>query len=194
MAEDLNINFGLEIHVPMTIRGAQVQSYLEFIQRKNTEYASFIPDMAIFATTLPAPLVRKALRSGGDEAQIQAIVAAYEAHEDMTRFGDALRKQGLKGTEELLAFAIRNVPSPVEDLPALLPYVRHFHGKFYEVDESLQEHGIRFDQVVPLLKNSGWEGYINSEYEGQRMYLPGEEPDELEQVRRQHQLVSQLLK
>jgi len=194
MAEDLGIQLGLEIHVPMTIRGPKVQNYMEFIDRKNTKFAGLIPDMAIFASTLPVRLVNKVLAQGADEGQVRSIVKAYEVREDMARFGTALREEGLKGTEELLSFAERFVPSEVEEQPAIIPYIIHFHGKFYDVDETIQEHGIRFDRVVPMLKDAGWEGYINSEYEGQRMYLPGEEADEIEQVRRQHLLVDKRLK
>ena len=192
-AEALGVNLGLEIHVPMTIRGEKVQNYLEFIARTGTKFASLIPDMAIFATALPTRLVRKTLREGGDPETVAAICAAYEAGTDMAAYGEELRAAGLRGTEQLLAFAERNVPSRVEELPEILPYISHFHAKFYDVDEAFTEHGIRFDRVVPLLQQAGWDGYLNSEFEGQRLYCEDETCDEIEQVRRQHEMVSRLL-
>ena len=186
MAEELGITLGLEIHVPMTITGEKVQSYLEFIARTGTKFACLIPDMAIFATALPTRLVDKTLRAGADAAATERICAHYAA-------GESLDGLDAPGCEELLAFARRNVPSRVEELPDILPYVGHFHAKFYDVDETLTEHGIRFDRVVPLLQKAGWDGYLNSEFEGQRMYPQGETCDEIEQVRRQHAMVQKLL-
>ncbi len=193
LAEELNINLGLEIHVPMTITGEKVQSYLEFIDRTGTKHASLIPDMAIFATSLPRCLQRKALAEGAAPETVQAIVQAYEARQDMAAVAEELRSKGVGAAEELLAFAVRNVPSRVEDLPAIIPYISHFHGKFYDMDADCREHGIRFDEVVPILQKAGWSGYINSEYEGQRFHAPDDPVDEIEQVRRQHVLVSRLL-
>lgn len=193
MAEELGITLGLEIHVPMTITGEQVQNYIEFIDRKKTNNACLIPDMAIFATSLPRCLQRKALAAGADPETVRTIVQAYEARQDMAAVAEELRAKGVGEAEELLAFAVRNVPSRVEELPGILPYIGHFHGKFYDMDEACCEHGIRFDEVVPILKQAGWEGYINSEYEGQRFHAPDDPVDEVEQVRRQHALVNRLL-
>ena len=193
MAEELNITLGLEIHVPMTITGEMVQNYINFIVKKKTKHACLIPDMAIFATSLPRCLQHKALSAGADPEVVKTIVQAYEARSDMTAVAEELRAKGVGEAEELLAFAVRNVPSRVDDLPGILPYIGHFHGKFYDMDDQCCEHGIRFDEVVPILKKAGWEGYINSEYEGQRFHAPDDPVDELEQVRRQHQMVTRLL-
>lgn len=191
VAEEYGIKLGMEIHVPMTIKGERVQRYLDMIDRTGTKFAGLIPDMAIFATTLPVRLVDKTAREGGDPTVIEQIVQAYEADEDMEKFKEELGDP--KGCDALLAFAIRYKKSSISDLEEVLDKVIHFHAKFYDVDENLQEHGIRFDKVIPLLVAKGYDGYLNSEYEGQRMYVEGEKANELEQVRRQHQMVDKLI-
>lgn len=192
-AEELGITLGLEIHVPMTIKGPEVQNYIEFIERTGTKNACLIPDMAIFATSLPANLVRKTIKGGADPDEVKAVVKAYEDGKDMHAVEEDLKARNISGIDELVAFAIRNVPSGVDDLKGVIKYIKHFHAKFYEVDENLVEHGIRFDKVVPLLKELGYDGYLNSEYEGQRMYSEDEKLDEVEQVRRQHRMIDSLL-
>lgn len=199
VAEEYDIRMGLEVHVPMTIKGERVQRYLDMIDRTGTKNAGLIPDMAIFATTLPVRLVNKVLLEGADPDIVAQIVKAYENKEDMNALGEELRGGVFKTSEaaakceELLAFGIRNVTSSIADLDEVLEHVIHFHAKFYDVDENLVEHGIRFDEVIPLLLKKGYDGYLNSEYEGQRMYPAGEEADELEQVRRQHRMVDRLI-
>lgn len=196
MAEDLNINLGQEIHAPFTISGQRVQSHLDFIARKNTKFASLIPDMAIFATVLPARLSRKTLALGGEPTLVQAIEDAFAQRVDMDAFAARLRAEHpnmSRAADDMLTHAVNNTPSTVAELRDILPHVSHFHGKFYEISETLTDETIRWDEVIPLLSQSGWDGYINSEYEGQRMYLPDEPSDELEQVRRQHRMVSHLI-
>ncbi len=195
-AEELDVNLGQEIHAPFTIRGARVQSHLDFIARTGTKHASLIPDMAIFATALPERLLRKTLAQGGDPALVQAIAGAFAARVDMHSFSAALRAEqpGMgQAVDAMLTHAVNNTPSTVAELSEILPYVSHFHGKFYEISEDLTDAAVRWDEVIPLLCRAGWNGYINSEYEGQRMYLPGEVPDEVEQVRRQHRMVDRLI-
>ncbi len=200
VAEEYGIKMGLEVHVPMTIKGERVQRYLEMVDRTGTKNAGLIPDMAIFATTLPVRLVNKVLQEGADPEIVDRIVRSYENKADMEALGEELRNgifqssEAAAKCEELLAFGIRNVTSSIADLEEVLDKVIHFHAKFYDVDENLIEHGIRFDEVVPMLVRKGYDGYLNSEYEGQRMYPAGEEANEIEQVRRQHWMVDALIK
>lgn len=194
MAEELGIIMCLEIHVPMTIKGEAVQNYIEYIARTGTKFAGLIPDMAIFASKLPERLVNKTLKEGGNYNIVREITQAYEAGENMAVLAAKLRKGDTSKEEELLQFAVRNVPSKVEEIRGIFPYIKHFHAKFYDVDENYIEHGIRFDKVVPELIRLGYDGYLNSEYEGQRMYTEDEQVDEVEQVRRQHQMINQLIR
>jgi hypothetical protein len=73
-----------------------------------------------------------------------------------------------------------------------LPYIRHCHGKFWEMTEDYQERSIPYEQVIPVMIESGYDGCIASEYEGQRFVQDLCDTDELEQVRRQHVMFSRL--
>jgi sugar phosphate isomerase/epimerase len=55
---------------------------------------------------------------------------------------------------------------PVEGLRPLLPYVRHIHGKFYQVTPEGVEPNIPYPQIFALLKESGYSGTISAEWEG----------------------------
>ena len=71
-----------------------------------------------------------------------------------------------------------------------MPLIRNVHGKFYEMTADYVEPSIPYDQIVSVLEQGGYDGYICSEYEGNRWIEDAEEPDLVEQVRRQQVMLS----
>ncbi|MFT4056708.1 MAG: xylose isomerase, partial [Novosphingobium sp.] len=74
-----------------------------------------------------------------------------------------------------------------------IPYFRHIQAKFYEMTEDARDPSLAYDEVIPELVAGGWEGYLSSEYEGNRWVQDVEEVDSREQVRRQHRMFERLL-
>jgi hypothetical protein len=79
---------------------------------------------------------------------------------------------------------------PVEDWREVLPYTRHIHGKFYEVDASGFEPSIPYPELMALLKKEGYHGSISAEWEGQAF---SEETIGFEQVTAWRSMCSRLL-
>jgi len=52
--------------------------------------------------------------------------------------------------------------------------------------EELREYSIPYEEVIPVLIQGGYDGYIDSDYEGQRHTQDAIETDSCEQVRRHH--------
>ena len=82
-----------------------------------------------------------------------------------------------------------------EELLKVIPYTVSIHGKFYEMVEDPKNPGHYYDpstdyaEIFKYLKLGGYDGYIDSELEGQGYCndLPDDEMlDDREQVRRQH--------
>ena len=46
-----------------------------------------------------------------------------------------------------------------------MPYIKHIHGKIYEMTEEGVEYSISYDEIINYLKEAGYEGYISTEYE-----------------------------
>jgi hypothetical protein len=86
----------------------------------------------------------------------------------------------------------RNNP---QDLKPLIPYIFNCHGKFYQMSEDLEETQIEYPETVKVLMENDWEGFIDSEYEGQQhLHNQWCEPiNEAEQVRRHHVMLRKLL-
>ena len=54
----------------------------------------------------------------------------------------------------------------VEQLRELMDCVFYMHGKFYYINDNLEEIAIPYQEILTMVKDSGYEGYIACEYEG----------------------------
>jgi sugar phosphate isomerase/epimerase len=89
-----------------------------------------------------------------------------------------------------------------EDIAPLVPYIVHIHGKFFHMTEipgrpgEYEERAIDYEGPLAYLKKAGYNGYINSEYEGQRRFqdLPFDQlADEVDEVRKHHAMLKRLI-
>jgi len=80
--------------------------------------------------------------------------------------------------------------APVEQLAELLPYTKHIHGKFYEVDASGHETSLPYPELMALLLREGYTGTISAEWEGHAFT---EEPMGFQQVQAWKAMCTQLL-
>lgn len=80
--------------------------------------------------------------------------------------------------------------SQPEEIIPLLPYVKCIHAKFNKMDDHFNELTIPYPQVLQILKDQGWEGYLLSEYEGEKKDVPGFVSHEL---RKHHIMMKNIL-
>ncbi|MGN7799620.1 sugar phosphate isomerase/epimerase family protein [Leifsonia sp. 22587] len=73
---------------------------------------------------------------------------------------------------------------PVSDLADVMPHTVYFQAKFYEVDDDLVDAYIPWREIIDVVVDSGYTGWLSSEYEGH--HEPYRAPD---QLRRQHALI-----
>ena len=83
--------------------------------------------------------------------------------------------------EDEIPVPMRPLHVPPTDLVDIMKYVVFFQAKFYEVDEHLVDLHIPWPDIFRVLHETGYTGYLSSEYEGRRLPYRG-----LEMVRRQH--------
>ena len=194
IAADHGVWLGIEVHSPWSIQHEWIQKHLEVAYRVGTDKLGIIPDMGIFVERFPRIIAERFLRNGAHENMVRAIVARYDNHEDLSTLPDEITHQG--GNEQDLALA-RTVGHFVSSDPAELAGVvdaaRHIHGKFYEMTEENREFSIPYHKIVPVLVKAGYDGYISSEYEGNRHLQDALPVDSVEQVRRHQRMLSQLI-
>jgi hypothetical protein len=82
-----------------------------------------------------------------------------------------------------------NEPSAPEDMIPLLPYTYACHAKFTHVNDDLVETTHPYEEIMKILVEHEWSGYLLSEYEGPKDDI-GHASD---QLRRQHVMMKRLL-
>lgn len=103
---------------------------------------------------------------------------------------------------EVMGQALLLSRTKAEDLKDLMPYIVSIHGKFYNMSEvpgkpgTYQDIAIDYEGPIRFLKENGYEGYINSEYEGQRRFQDRGVEDlisEVDQVRKHQEMLKRLI-
>ena len=96
---------------------------------------------------------------------------------------------------------LHDMAAKPEDIIDIIPYIISIHGKFYNMTEipgqpgQYEEKCIDYATPLKYLREHGFDGYINSEFEGQRDQQDmGIEKlvDEVEEVRRHHEMMRRL--
>ncbi len=218
-AEDYNVRIGKEIHVPFTIRPNPEQAdkhsfmpsqpylcqeVIELAERKSTRHVGVIPDMGIFQHRISGSRFAYLVRHGANPGALRAADRLYARGLRQDALVSALRERGYPEQDAVTsaqATAFRSDVDP-RDLLEIVPYILSIHGKFYEMTEipgaegQYEELSIDYDAPFYYLHKGGYEGYINSEYEGQRDAQDRDLEhlaDEVEQVRWHHEMVGRLI-
>ncbi|GAB2833049.1 sugar phosphate isomerase/epimerase family protein [Microbacterium insulae] len=82
---------------------------------------------------------------------------------------------------------MRPLAVPMQDLVDVLPYVGFIQTKFFDIDENLVDAQIPWAEIIQTLVTHDYQGWLSSEYEGERAVYRGQE-----QVRRHHALMRSL--
>jgi sugar phosphate isomerase/epimerase len=194
IAADHGIWLGIEVHSPWSIEHEWIQRHLEVVYRVGTDKLGVIPDMGIFVERFPRIIYERSLRNGAHEKLVRMIVERYDRHENVHGLIDEVTKLGGNGEDIGLARTVGHfVSSDPNKLRDVIGATRHIHGKFYEMTEDDREYSIPYNVIVPVLAAAGYDGYISSEYEGNRHLQDAFPVDSVEQVRRHQRMLSNLI-
>lgn len=90
-------------------------------------------------------------------------------------------------TPEMRRDFLNGIKVPPADFLAIAKYVVFIQAKFHSITDALVDENIPWETIIPVLKQSGYAGYLSSEYEGDRSPWRS-----VEQVRRQHALIRKI--
>ena len=209
LAEKLDVRIGQEIHAPIQLvynpetdrpkhffgDDQVVDHLIELIERTGTKHVGFVPDMGLFQHGLTPNMYAQARRTCKVPEAVDYLQENKGKMPDTELMAKMTEKFGQEVTAGLGRLIQTQGSAKPEELLKVIPYTVSIHGKFYEMVEDPKNPGHYYDpstdyaEVFKYLNQGGYEGYINSELEGQGYCndLPDEEMlDEREQVRRQH--------
>ena len=201
-AEKNGVVITSEIHGGMSFNMPYVQAYVELLERLKSPFLGFCIDVGIFCRRHPRVSTQYFRLLGmKNEALEKYIDDIFERGEDPNSFFMAHpeemgRMMGQCGTELeqlYLIYATGYDNNPLTVLDDYWPYVKYIHGKMWEMTDEECEYSIPYDEVVAYLDSKGYDGYINTEYEGNRFTPPGQVVQEIEQVTRHQKMLKELI-
>lgn len=205
LAEKLGVCMAPEIHAGMSYEGTLTAEYLRMMERLQSEYLGIVVDLGIFCQRLPRVWSNYFRSLGATPEVIDWVERCYVENGDTLRvFADG-SDHGMKFPPELTSlfrspidgeftfFSTGYENTPWAQYDRWADYVKHIHGKFYEMTDAGDEYSIDYPGVIAHLTELGYDGYIASEYEGQRFVPVGEFVDDTDQVRRHQQYLKSLI-
>ena len=201
--EKYDVTIALEIHAGLGFDVKKTQDFIAEMKRVNSPYVGLVVDTGIFCRRLPrvmANYCKKVL--GTNQEVIDYINRIFEEGRDPRKvilenngFPEALKKTIKSDADEFFAhFADGYENEPYSILDEYMPYIKHFHFKLFEMTESGEEYSIDYKGILQYLHDKGYDGYVSTEYEGNRWVLPGNPMVEKEQVIAHQKLIRQAIK
>jgi sugar phosphate isomerase/epimerase len=198
-AEEQGVRLLLEVHAPFHYEHPWILEHLEVMHRTGSPALGLMPDMGTFVQRFPRVVSERALRDGADPKLVDYIVKTYDDHGDTHALMDIVNyRHGGPLEFGLARQATHYIWTDPRSMLPHMPLIGHIQAKFYEMtlDETsgaAAEYSIPYDEIVPVLVEGGFDGYLSSEYEGNRHIQDAYPVDSVEQVRRQHALFARLL-
>lgn len=194
-AEAYNVRVGIEIHNPESPITQSILDYVDVIEKTGSKYIGFVPDFGCFATKPNKPYWDRALAGGATEDQLKRC--AQLRYDDVPQ-EEAMKIMAPEGEKCPALFAALNsmygfvqfrksCKKELEGLKKLMPYCFEMHGKCHYVDENLHEASIPYEEIIPVIAASEYDGFIVSEFEDEGGY------DAVEQTTRHVAMVKKLL-
>jgi sugar phosphate isomerase/epimerase len=193
-AEEKGVRLLLEVHAPFHYEHPWIVQHLEVMHRTGSPALGLMPDMGTYVRRFPRVVSERALRNGAKPELVDLIVKTYDDGGDTHGLMDLVNyRNGGPVDIGLARQATHYIWSEPKDMLVHLPLIGHIQAKFYEMTEEGTEYSIPYEEIVPLLIAGGFDGYLSSEYEGNRHIQDAYPVDSVEQVRRQHALFARLL-
>lgn len=193
-AEEKGIKILIEVHAPLHFDHPWIIRHAEAFEKSGSDALGFLPDMGMFLFAFPPVWKEKFMRIGVPKAIADYVEKAYE--DRVLSEYVILNVQEMGGTGPAIGMAETMRHNAAFEPKRMLDFmhrIHNVHGKFYQMNEDYVEPSIPYDQIVKVLQQGGYKGYICSEYEGNRWVEDFQEPDSVEQVRRQQVMLARLL-
>ena len=208
----LGVAVAFELHGGMSLDHPGTRACLDVVKGLASPYCGIVVDCGIFCRKFPRVVRDHYLRNGVNPELAKYIDDAFLSGSDfLTRIQKDGRHKELIMTLDMLPDGVkplikndidflyaRNAQTyentPLERIDEYMPYLKHIHGKCYEMSPQLEETSIRYEEIVEYLKEREYEGYIATEYEGSRYFPEGQSVDDVGNTRLHQAMLAKLLK
>ena len=218
-AEKYDVRMGKEIHAPLPIKPGtskipkrgissaldfrMTDQIIELAQRTGSKHVGLVPDFGIFQHSPSQVAIDHCKRYVKNPDAIDFILENsrnYDLDDLFDVLDEKFPNHGVD-SNAVERMALHESSAKPEDIIDVIPYIVSMHGKFYDMTEipgkpgCYEDKAIDYETPMKYLREYGYDGYIDSEFEGQRDQQDnGYENlvDEFEQVRRHHEMLRRL--
>ena len=204
-AEKYDVCMCIEIHAGLGFGVPKTEEFLAEMIRLDSPYIGIVPDSGLFCKRPPRVMTNYCREVYGTNEELIKV-----GEEIFANGGDTYSltmKNGGK-MDERLAAAIKDPAkdmfyavnldgyenNPLSCMDPCVKYIKHFHFKLFEMTEDGNEYSIDYKEILQYLHDHGYNGYVSTEYEGNRWVLPDHEIPEVEQVIAHQKMIKRLIK
>ena len=193
-AEEAGVKLLVEVHAPLHFDHPWILRHAEAFDKSGSDALGFLPDMGMFLDKFPPCWKARFIRNGVPQNIADYIEKAYEDRVLSEYVIQNAREMGGTGPSLGMAETLRhNAAYAPERMLPHMDRIHNIHGKFYEMTEDCIEPAIPYERIIQVLTKGNYDGYICSEYEGNRWIEDAHTVDSVEQVRRQQKMLENLI-
>lgn len=200
--EKYDVKIALEIHAGLSFDKQKTIDYIKEMKRLNSPYIGIVIDASIFCKRLPRVMAEYCRTLGTGNEIIDYVNRIFENGGDirpyMTPDGgfvediNALLKTPQDHMFAHFADGYENEPFSILD--EYMPYIFHVHCKLYEMTEDGEEYSIDYKAFLQYLHDHDYDGYVATEYEGNRWTQPGAPTVEKDQVQKHQKMLKSYIR
>ena len=173
-AEKKEIKLGIELHAPITVEHPIYLKFEEMFDKLQSPYLGFVPDFSGWAKHLPDTVLNSAVSFGVPKAAAKMLGTAFVVGVDVEKIKKTAHSLGVPADFDYLLDLLFHVvvKGDPESLRKIMKRAVHVHGKFWGLDKNDMETCIPYPKLLSIVKESGYQGFVTSEYEGYEL-TPG---------------------
>ena len=163
--KQLDMKLTIEMHHPHHPEVPVWKELIEIMRGEGKGVLGFVPDMSIFQNHPHEPWIQEALNEGCRKEVLDAMLEKHATQRPREEIlaGDLSKIEQFYGAQLIEDY---DGATQVEQLRELMDCVFYMHGKFYYINDNLEEIAIPYQEILTMVKDSGYEGYIACENEG----------------------------
>ncbi|HHD7473830.1 TPA: sugar phosphate isomerase/epimerase family protein [Klebsiella oxytoca] len=199
-AEKYDVKLALEIHAGMSFDNTATQGFIKEMIKADSPYIGLVVDAGIFCRRIPRVfneynrIVNKVnpdiIKYFNDffEKGLDGRQAFDEKHNLKPELAKMVTEKDMPYV--MIADGYEN--SPYSILEPYWKYIKHFHFKLWEMVDGV-EYSIDYHGLLEYLHQKGYDGYVATEYEGNRWILPGNPMAEKEQIAKHQEMLRKFI-
>lgn len=161
----LDMKLTIEMHHPHHPEVPVWQEYFKIMRGEGKGILGFVPDFSIFQTMPHKLYLDQAISFGCRPEKLEEIIEIHRTTKDKKLIENGDFNDIEKHTAEEM-FEKFSAPGKIEQLKEYVDCIFYIHGKFYYLDNDDHDPCIPYEDIIQTIKESGYKGYIASEYEG----------------------------